>query len=114
VICGDWTQALCGAFDLIVSNPPYIARDEIAMLEPEVAAFDPILALDGGTDGLDPYRRIARDLNSLLKRGGSACFEIGWSQAEEVSAILAAAGFPGATILTDGGKRDRVVAIDVA
>lgn len=114
VICGDWTQALRGAFDLIVSNPPYIASDEIASLEPEVAAFDPILALDGGADGLEPYRHIARDLNSLLTRGGGACFEIGWRQAGDVRHILAAAGFPDAAILTDGGKRDRVVVIDAA
>jgi release factor glutamine methyltransferase len=114
VICGDWTQALCGPFDLIVSNPPYIASEEIASLEPEVTAFDPMLALDGGSDGLDPYRQIACDLRRLLAPGGSACFEIGWTQAADVSHILAAAGFPGAKILTDGGKRDRVVAVDAA
>jgi release factor glutamine methyltransferase len=114
VMCGDWTQALRGPFDLIVSNPPYIAGHEIASLEPEVVAFDPMMALDGGADGLDPYRRIARDLNRLLARGGAACFEIGWRQAADVRQILAAAGFPDAAILTDSGKRDRVVAIDVA
>lgn len=113
ILCGDWTQALRGPFDLIVSNPPYIAGHEIASLEPEVAAFDPMLALDGGADGLDPYRWIASDLKRLLERGGGACFEIGWRQAADVRAILAGAGFPDATILTDGGKRDRVVAIDV-
>jgi release factor glutamine methyltransferase len=114
VMCGDWTQALRGSFDLIVSNPPYIASDEIAFLETEVAAFDPMLALDGGADGLDPYRRIARDLNRLMARGGGACFEIGWRQAGDVRHILAAAGYPAAAVLTDGGKRDRVVVIDAA
>jgi release factor glutamine methyltransferase len=114
VICGDWTQALRGPFDLIVSNPPYIASEEIASLESEVAAFDPILALDGGADGLGPYRRIASDLKRLLSRGGGACFEIGWRQAADVSNILAVAGFPCAKVLTDGGKRDRVIAIDAA
>jgi release factor glutamine methyltransferase len=114
VICGDWTQALRGPFDLIVSNPPYIASDEIAFLETEVAAFDPMLALDGGPDGLAPYRRIAIDLKRLVARGGGACFEIGWNQAADVGHILADAGFPDAKILNDSGKRDRVVAIDVA
>ncbi len=114
VIRGDWMQALRGSFDLIVSNPPYIATEEIASLEPEVAAFDPLLALDGGADGLVPYRQIAFDLKRLLARGGGACLEIGWRQAADVRHILAAAGFPGAKILTDAGKRDRVAVIDAA
>jgi len=111
VICGDWTEALQGHFDLIVSNPPYIARREIAALEPEVAAFDPILALDGGEDGLVPYRRIAPNLKRLLRQGGAACFEIGWRQASDVTFILEAEGFSQAKIFPDGGRRDRVVAI---
>ena len=66
VVRGDWTDALSGRFDLIVSNPPYISHSEIAALEPEVIAFDPILALDGGVDGLDPYRQIASDLSAAI------------------------------------------------
>ena len=112
VICGDWTEALQGQFDLIVSNPPYIAHCEIAALEPEVVTFDPMLALDGGEDGLVPYRRIASNLKRLLRRGGAACFEIGWRQAADVNHILEAEGFSGAKTFTDGGQRDRVVAIE--
>jgi release factor glutamine methyltransferase len=111
VICGDWTNALAGAFDLVVSNPPYIAHWEIATLEPEVVDFDPMLALDGGADGLNPYRRIAYDLKRLLRPGGGACFEIGWRQAADVAHIMSEAGFPDAKILTDGARRDRVVAV---
>jgi release factor glutamine methyltransferase len=114
VIRGDWTAALGGRFDLIVSNPPYISHAEIAALEPEVIAFDPMLALDGGVDGLDPYRRIASDLSRLLRPGGAACFEIGWRQGAEVTAILRAAGFDQARIFRDNGQRDRVVAVEIS
>lgn len=114
VIRGDWTQPLGGAFDLIVSNPPYIAQAEIATLEREVAAFDPILALDGGADGLDPYRLIARELKRLLRSGGAAVFEIGWRQADGVADIFETAGFSGANILKDSGGRDRVVTIEAS
>ena len=106
---GDWTNALDGRFDLIVSNPPYISHSEIAGLEPEVIAFDPILALDGGVDGLDPYRRIASDLSRLLRPGGGACFEIGWRQGSDVTGILRAAGFDETRIIKDNGNRDRVL-----
>jgi release factor glutamine methyltransferase len=112
VICGDWTRALRGQFDLIVSNPPYISQSELAALDREVIAFDPILALDGGTDGLDPYRWIAPELNRLLRPGGAACLEIGWRQAADVTQILKDAGFREARISTDCGGRDRVVAVD--
>ncbi len=108
---GDWAHALQGSFDLIVSNPPYIASSEIPNLETEVIAFDPILALDGGLDGLDPYRQIAMDLGRLLRSGGIACFEIGWRQALGVTAILTTAGFHGVKIVQDGGRRDRVAAV---
>ncbi len=111
VICGDWTQSLGGAFDLIVSNPPYLARAEIATLEREVVGFDPLLALDGGEDGLAPYRLIARDLKRILRSGGGAAFEIGWRQGADVVNILETAGFSEASIRRDGGGRDRVVAV---
>ncbi len=114
VVRGDWTDSLTGRFDLIVSNPPYISQSEIATLEPEVIAFDPILALDGGVDGLDPYRRIAADLSRLLRPGGAACFEIGWRQGSDVTGILRAAGFDEARIFKDNGCRDRVVTIEIS
>ncbi len=81
VVLGDWALPLAGAFDLIVSNPPYISHDEITSLDHEVLGHDPMLALDGGADGLDAYRRIASELKRLLRHdGGVACLEIGWRQ----------------------------------
>lgn len=88
----DLTAALRGPFDLIVSNPPYIASAEIAALAPEVRLFDPHLALDGGTDGLDFYRAIAAAAPPLLAPDGTLVVEIGAGQAERVAAIFAAAG----------------------
>jgi release factor glutamine methyltransferase len=111
VIRGDWTQPLVGTFDLIVSNPPYISHDEITSLDHEVVRHDPALALDGGPDGLDAYRRIATELNRLLRRGGAACFEFGWRQAADVTDILAGAGYGGTRILRDNGGRDRVAVV---
>jgi release factor glutamine methyltransferase len=90
---GDWTSGLPGAAaDLIVANPPYIPRDDIAGLEPEVREHDPIGALDGGPDGLDAYRTIAADLARVLAPGGAAFFEIGAGQEDDVAALLVAAG----------------------
>lgn len=112
VIRGDWTQSVRGQFDLIVSNPPYIAQWEMMSLEREVVAFDPLLALAGGADGLDSYRRIAHNLSQILRSGGVACFEIGWRQAADVSQILSEAGLGGAQIFQDRGLRDRVIVVE--
>ena len=114
VVRGDWTSSLNGGFDLVVSNPPYLAHTEIPELEPEVRSFDPILALDGGVDGLGPYRRIAPDLERLMRSGGIACFEIGWRQGADVTAILAAEGFNDVEIARDAAGRDRVVAVQAS
>ncbi|HVX92041.1 MAG TPA: peptide chain release factor N(5)-glutamine methyltransferase [Xanthobacteraceae bacterium] len=84
--------ALTGGFDLVVSNPPYVRRAEIAELAPEVRNFDPHLALDGGLDGLDGYRAIAADARRVLASGGHLVVEIGVGQAESVAAMLADAG----------------------
>ena len=75
-VAADWLDAVEGKFDLILSNPPYLASGEIAALADEVAAFDPILALDGGPDGLDAYRRIAARAGDVLAEDGSEA-EIG-------------------------------------
>lgn len=111
VICGHWTDALGEGFDLIVSNPPYIALDERPELGPDVAGQDPDLALFGGEDGLDCYREIARGLGRALNSGGGAFFEIGWRQASGVTNILSAAGFGEAHIVRDAENRDRVVGV---
>ena len=78
-----------GLFDVVVSNPPYIAQSEFAELAPEVRDHEPRLALDGGPDGLAYYRRIAAGVGAFLKPGGSLLLEIGWKQADAVRAILA-------------------------
>jgi release factor glutamine methyltransferase len=88
----DWGAALLGGFDLIVANPPYVARGEIAQLAPEVADYEPRLALDGGPDGLDAYRALAADVARLMAPGGCAAIEIGAGQSAGVSAIFRAHG----------------------
>lgn len=79
-------------FDLIVSNPPYIAHSDIATLEPEVRDYDPALALDGGIDGLDFYRAIAAQAQGLLAPGGRLIVELGVGQEGAVSALFGASG----------------------
>jgi release factor glutamine methyltransferase len=88
----DYGAALDGRFDLVVSNPPYVARYEIAALAPEVRDFDPRRALDGGIDGLDGYRAIAADARRLLAPGGTLVLELGAGMATAVTALLGAAG----------------------
>ena len=108
-LAADFTAALDGTFDLIVSNPPYIERAAIAALDPEVRRHDPFAALDGGADGLDAYRAILADGPRLLKPGGALFLEIGADQAAAVAALVAAAGLDRCTIHRDLAGRDRVV-----
>jgi release factor glutamine methyltransferase len=105
-VAADWLDGIGGEFDLVLSNPPYLARDEIVGLAPEVAAYDPSLALDGGPDGLDAYRRIAAGAPKVLAEGGRLLVEIGASQAVQVSAIFRAAGLE--------LDRDQAIARDLA
>jgi release factor glutamine methyltransferase len=88
----DIAASVQGAFDLIVSNPPYISRGEIATLEPEVRDYAPAVALDGGNDGLDCYRAIAKDARRLLAPGGCLIVELGAGQEAEVRALFTQAG----------------------
>jgi len=88
----DYTEKLEGPFDLIVSNPPYIARGEIARLAPEVREHDPRRALDGGTDGLVAYRALAFELSRLLDPGGAFALEVGLGQADDVADLMQTAG----------------------
>jgi release factor glutamine methyltransferase len=88
----DVAAALRGPFDIIVSNPPYIASGDIVALAPEVRDFDPRLALDGGPDGLGFYRAIAATAAALLVPEGALIVELGIGQAEPVAALFAAAG----------------------
>ncbi len=91
-ICCDLAAALRGPFDLIVSNPPYIATDEIGRLAPEVRDHDPRLALDGGADGMDAYRAIAGDARRLLAERGRLIVELGQGQSDMVSRVFTQAG----------------------
>jgi release factor glutamine methyltransferase len=92
-VVGNWGESIAGRFDAIVANPPYIRSADIPGLAPEVRSHDPLLALDGGADGLAAYRSIVADLGRLLKPGGFAVFEVGQGQAAEVAALAALAGF---------------------
>jgi release factor glutamine methyltransferase len=91
-VVGDWTTALGGSFDVIVANPPYIESAEIALLPREVRDYDPRLALDGGADGLDPYRAIITGLPMLLAPAGFSACEIGAGQELAVAALLKSGG----------------------
>lgn len=83
-----WEQKVGTLFDVVISNPPYIAPSERETLAPEVREYDPALALFGGADGLDPYRKIAAALPYLLKKGGLFVCEFGKGQETEVRRII--------------------------
>lgn len=91
-ICCDLAAAVRGPFELVVSNPPYIATGEIGRLAPEVRDHDPRLALDGGADGLNAYRAIAGDARRLLTERGRLIVELGQGQSDTVSRLFAQAG----------------------
>jgi len=96
-------------FELVVSNPPYIATTECATLMPDVRDFEPRMALDGGTDGLDFYRRIVTESPSRLTPRGVLAVEVGAGQAESVAGLFREAGFTGIEVKKDLGQIDRVV-----
>ena len=95
-------------YDMIVSNPPYIPTSVIDTLQPEVRCAQPRMALDGGGDGLDFYRRIISEAPAHLVVGGRLLLEIGYDQAEAVSDLLREAGYYGIEILKDYGGNDRI------
>lgn len=105
----DWGQGLADPFDILISNPPYIESAVVPTLEPEVTRYDPALALDGGPDGLDAYRRLAPDLARLAAPGAVVALEVGQGQDAAVSGLLAAAGFTGLSVRADLGGIRRVV-----
>lgn len=88
----DWAAPLAGRFDVVIANPPYIASADLAGLAPEVVRHEPHLALDGGSDGCDAYRRLASSLPALLAPDGIAVLEVGAGQADRVATLMAAAG----------------------
>lgn len=108
---GDLFEALKPGerFDIIVSNPPYIRRETIGELAPEVRIHEPRMALDGGEDGLDFYRRIIPGAADHLVTGGMLFLEIGYDQAEQVSALMEDAGYYEIRTIKDYGGNDRIV-----
>ena len=96
-------------FDVIVSNPPYIASAVIETLEPEVRLHEPTSALDGTEDGLYFYRKIVTDSKNFLKKGGALLFEIGHDQGEAVANLLSSHGFKDTKVIKDLAGKDRVV-----
>ncbi|RID93453.1 peptide chain release factor N(5)-glutamine methyltransferase [Gemmobacter lutimaris] len=107
---GNWFAPVTGRFDLIVSNPPYIAADEMAGLSPEVRDWEPHLALTPGGDGLDAYRAIAAGAGAHLAPGGRLMVEIGPTQGPAVAGLFVAGGYENPRILPDLDGRDRIVA----
>jgi release factor glutamine methyltransferase len=110
-IQGDWDTALVHApFDLVVSNPPYIPHAEIAGLDPEVRNFEPMLALDGGVDGLDAYRALLALMPVYLKPGGFFAFEIGADQGLALTALAQKTeSLKEISLFQDLAGRDRVL-----
>ncbi len=108
-VVSNWFENIDGVFDIIVSNPPYIESGVVEGLTPEVRQYDPIIALDGGPDGLAPYRIIAGNAADYLVDTGQVAVEIGWKQKESVSAIFAEEGFTLRKALQDLAGNDRVL-----
>ncbi len=112
-LAGDWATALAGRFDVVVANPPYVRTGELAGLEPEVAAFEPLGALDGGADGLDAYRALLPGIARILGPEGLVVLEVGHDQARDVAALatVLAPDLDLAAIVADLAGRDRCVAL---
>ena len=106
---GCWANAVVGPFDLVLSNPPYIAGHEMAELMPDVRDHEPRLALDGGVDGLDAYRDLIAALPTLISQRGLAVFEVGIGQAKVVEELATQVGFRANTRLDLGGVARAVV-----
>lgn len=104
IVAGVWADGIDRQFDLVLTNPPYVAENE--NIPREVLDYEPAEALFGGPDGLDAYRVIATQLPRLVAPGGIACIEIGWTQREAVAALLMAQGFV-VECRRDLGGRDR-------
>lgn len=109
---GNWADGVSDAFDLVVSNPPYIATDVLETLEPEVRVFEPRLALDGGVTGFGPYPHLFAEAARLLKPGGLALFEIGYDQGAMALQAAHEAGAQEVSILKDLAGSDRVVSLN--
>lgn len=105
----SWADGVNGPFDMLISNPPYIASAVIPTLDLEVKEHEPHLALDGGADGLDAYRAIINALPALMKPGGLVAFEIGFDQADSVRALMQATDVRDLATHQDLGRKDRAI-----
>lgn len=108
-IQSDLFESIEGRFEYIVSNPPYIRKDMIPTLMEEVRDHEPLIALDGGEDGLDFYRKITREATEHLYSGGMLFFEIGYDQGEAVKLLMEEEGYKEVTVSQDLAGLDRVV-----
>ena len=104
----DLFQGIEEKFDIIVSNPPYIVSEVVQELMPEVKDYEPKLALDGGTDGLDFYRRIIKQAPDYMKEKAVLCFEIGYDQGEAVASMMKEQGFVNVRVIKDYADLDRI------
>ena len=95
-------------FDLIVSNPPYIRRDDLKKLQPEIKDWEPLPALDGGEDGLDFYRAIIPGAKKYLTANGILLFELGIDQADAVKQMAEDAGFQNISVKKDYAGIERI------
>jgi release factor glutamine methyltransferase len=109
---GNWGEGLSESFDVIIANPPYIPTEEIAKLQPEVARWEPRVALDGGADGLDAYRKLAPEIARLLVNDGFAVVEIDSRQVAAVSALCQGAGLAVRRCVRDLAGRERCLMIE--
>lgn len=107
----NYLDSLAGPFDFLVSNPPYISSEEIGKLAGEVQDFDPLIALDGGTDGLDAYREILSSAGTVVKPGGRLYLEIGFDQSEDLQALSKGYGMEFIETVRDLAGQDRVVVL---
>lgn len=108
-IQSDLFESIEGRFEYIVSNPPYIRKDMIPTLMEEVRDHEPLIALDGGEDGLDFYRKITREATEHLYSGGMLFFEIGYDQGEAVKLLMEEERYEEVTVSQDLAGLDRVV-----
>ena len=108
-VLSDYLSNIDGKFDIVVSNPPYIDDDAMNALMPDVDLYEPELALSGGQDGLDAYRKIIAGLGNILKPGGYVVFEIGYDQKSDVCGLLEQARLTNILCQQDLAGKDRII-----